>query len=89
MSQLILIDKQSGLEVGRRPMEAAERYQLYHALQSALLSGEHALLSHDVNEYRMHTVAWLVADQNCVVSVTVHGRARMACGCTMGYCTCC
>lgn len=83
MHQLILIDKQSGLEVGRRPMDPAERFVLYDAC------AEHELLSHDVKEYVMHTVAWRLPDLNCIVSVTAHASARMACGCTMGYCTCC
>lgn len=83
MSQLILIDRDTKQEIGRRPMDPAERYVLYASC------AEYELLSHEANEYTMHTVAWRLPEENCVVSVTAHGKARMSCGCTMGYCTCC
>jgi hypothetical protein len=83
MSQLILIDKESGLEVGRRDMAPQERYQLYHDCS------EHERLTYDAKEYTLHTVAWQVPDENCVVSVTYHARERLACGCARGYCGCC
>jgi hypothetical protein len=89
MHQLILIDKASGLEVGRRDMDPQERYVLGNALQYALLHREHVLFTHESKQYTMHTLAWRLPEEDCVVSVTYHARERMSCGCESGYCTCC
>jgi hypothetical protein len=66
MPQLILIDKDSQQEVGRREMHASERYDIYAAWDTG------DLLSFQAKQYTLHTVAWRVPENNCVVQVTFH-----------------
>jgi hypothetical protein len=61
MSQLILINKESGFEIGRRAMHADERYTYYKA------QGEQIVFQGCC--YRLLTVAWRLPDEDCVCSV--------------------
>lgn len=83
MAQLIVIDRASKQEVGRRAMAPQERYQLYRDCS------EHTLLTFNAKRYAVHTVAWQVPAEHCVVSVTYHSNDVFGCGCAVGCCGCC
>jgi hypothetical protein len=62
MSMLILIDRESQQEIGRRVMDAHERYAYYQA------QGEQ--IKFQGGCYRLLSVAWRLPDENCVLCVT-------------------
>ena len=63
MAKLLLTD-QDGHELGRREMAPEERYDLYARCR------EHELLSYEGKRYTIHSVAWRVPEETCVVAVS-------------------
>jgi hypothetical protein len=75
MHQLILIDDTSKLEIGRRDMVPAERYELYKNHM------EHELLLFAGCFYMTHTVGWRLPEQDFVASVTFQANEMVYCDC--------
>ena len=82
MSELILIDRTTKQEIGRRPMAPQERYSLYSDCAS------HALLAFSGKRYTLYSVAWRIPEENCVATVMFDSHECLPCGCTAGCCTC-
>jgi hypothetical protein len=75
VAQMILIDQQSGLEIGRRPMDASERYALYRNHM------EHETLLFGGKYYTTHEVKWKVPQEDFVACVSFHSNEMVYCDC--------
>jgi hypothetical protein len=82
MPKLIVRDQQ-GKDIFTRPAESQE----YLVYGRALMVGE--MVTFEGKRYKLHTVARTVPEEDCVLGVTFDSNEQLACGCTMGYCTCC
>jgi hypothetical protein len=75
VTQLQLIDRQTGAAIGQRAMSPGERYQTYRQCFA------HELLLFQEHLYTIHSVAWRPHDEACVVRVTYHSRPPLGCTC--------
>ena len=73
MAELILIDRDTKQEVGRKPMDASGRYWFYTDCAN------HERVLFDGKYYTMHSVAWKIPEQELIATVTYHSQAVQAC----------
>jgi hypothetical protein len=74
MHELIVIERATGQEIGRRSMAPHERYTYYEDCR------DHDLLTYEGKYYVLDSVAWRIPEEDLVLGVTFHSH-ETSCDC--------